>query len=1178
MSDPGLADLASRVLAPPPPPTPEQRQALEAIVSVALSSGAGCGKTRVLTDRFVKALENRIPIDRLVAVTFTEKAAAEMRGRIRAECRRRIASAGDDAGQWRRVLRALEAGRIGTFHGFCLDLLRRFPVQAGLPPEFSVLEESVAPTLRDDALRSCFRRWLADSHPDLIALAVELGLDAVREGLRSLLLGRVLADPGRWAQLSPEELMEHWRERWSVEGRPALLRRFVEDARPLLDLLREYECEHPVGAERRAVLLSEIPMLPEAPHPELSFDVIREHATVSGGGTGKHWPAIAVYEAVRDHYKTLRDAVDRARKAIRWDEDLTRRSAELGVRFARLAREALEEVDALKRRRELADFDDLLVRARSLLESDADARGRIRDEIALLLVDEFQDTDPVQGAIVQTLAGDALEAGRLFLVGDSKQSIYRFRGAEPQIFDRFRSALPGDGRLSLTGNFRSVPGVIHFVNALFHDLYADPSEALRAERDVPAAEEDPPSVEFLWAFDSNTSGKGKAANRRVEAGWIARLIADRLDQGWRIPDPKDGSWRLARPSDVAILFRALTTVGVYEQALADEGLDYHTVDGSAFFAQQEVLDVVNLLAAIEDPFDPLSLASSLRSPIFCLSDEGLYWLANARPNDRPADLLQNLRRAEHVAELGRVDRRRAIRARTLLDRWRLLKDRAPIATLLDRVLDESGFEAAVAAEPLGDRKRGNIRKLVRFAGEYDRGGYPLADFVARLRADLRQLAREDQAATNTEQGDAVRLMSIHRAKGLEFPIVIVPDLDRVSPPFSKPVVVHDRFGPIVRVAPEPGEESSFSRQDDSPKGLGELLFRSAEELEERAEADRLFYVATTRAASHLILSNGLDNPLPPGPGEQEAPSRRCYRPSSPAMERIARRFDLATGMLKDRLPEHWPAPRVHVIRTSPERQSLRGAARRRRADRLTIVRSITRVRPEPEPERVAAVLLPGWVEHDPEAGLSPFSARVLRLVLAVVGDPEASWASDPSSAIAKAARATIPASPTRVAEEARGLLLPWLNGGLARRIAAADERVGRISWTIGGDGEGQDASSVVHRGVLDLAFREGRAWRIICWEHPESPPGQAARRLVLSGRAAPGLGLGRVAGGWLVSLGPDPAGAREEALDGRQLSRTIPGDDPRRSSPGSHPRPRPRPRSGSATRPTGGAPSTESDA
>ena len=198
-----------------------------------------------------------------------------------------------------------------------------------------------------------------------------------------------------------------------------------------------------------------------------------------------------------------------------------------------------------------------------------------------------------------------------------------------------------DGRLALTGNFRSVPGVLDFVNALFCDLYADPTEALRPGRPFEHGPDDPPAVEFVWAVDPANLGSrtSVAERRRCEAQWLARLVADRLERGWTIPDPVGGGCRQARPSDVALLFRAMTSAGIYEQAFEAEGLDYHTTDGSAFFAQQEVLDVVNLLSSVEDPLDPLALAASLRSPFFGVSDEGLFWLANARRDGRPGDLV-----------------------------------------------------------------------------------------------------------------------------------------------------------------------------------------------------------------------------------------------------------------------------------------------------------------------------------------------------------------------------------------------------------------------------------------------------------------------------------------------------------------------------------------------------------
>ena len=409
-------------------------------------------------------------------------------------------------------------------------------------------------------------------------------------------------------------------------------------------------------------------------------------------------------------------------------------------------------------------------------------------------------------------------------------------------------------------------------------------------------------------------------------------------------------------------------------------------------------------------------------------------------------------------------------------------------------------------------------------------------------------------------------MSIHRAKGLEFPIVIVPDLDRKAPSTSKAVVLHDRYGPIVRPESEPGDDDfGPGRSAEKPRGLGDLLHRSAEEAEERAEADRLFYVATTRAESHLILSNGLDSMLDRPEYGGESSNVKIYKPRSTIMQRLADRFNLADGSPTADIPPAWPRPRVGVVATSPER-STPGGPTRRRADRLAIVRAIRRACPEPLAEPATANPRPTWIDHDAEVGLSPFAGRVHRLVLAVLCDSDAAWSADPARAIELAAKATMPASPPRVVEASRAILTPWFGGELAGRIASARERRGGLGWTSTGEAEGPDGAGIVHRGVLDLAFREGRTWRIVIWEHPGAPSGFAERRLMLAARAAPDLGLGRVAAGWLVTLGAAPAGPREQSIDARRLSRTI--------AARSVPTPRPRP----AARPSTGAGATRSEA
>ncbi|MBX6313023.1 MAG: UvrD-helicase domain-containing protein, partial [Isosphaeraceae bacterium] len=886
--------------------TAQQTKALEVRgASVALGAGAGCGKTVVLTERYLIHLneaDDLLGRRAVVALTFTEKAARELRDRIRQRCRQRLKEGGNRAKYWRNVLRGLEAAPVGTFHSFCGQVLRRYAIEAGIDPGFAVLEESIAPALREQALADCLRHWLATGNDDLTQLAVEFGLATVREALSTLLSDRLSGDLDAWAHREPAEIVAAWERTWEDQVRPLILRAVIRKAEPVLALLRRSSCSHPEMQRRAALLLERIPVLEANPSPLAALDEIREAARVQGAGMAKHWPDPELYQQVKEGFEALRDAVKAAKEAWRRDLEASIEAAALGLRFARLAAEARTAYGRAKRASGMLDFDDLLIRTRDLLR---DGPSAVREEVArsigLILVDEFQDTDPIQGEILELLAGPHLGSGLLYLVGDGKQSIYRFRGARPRIFQDFRERFPAAGRLELTKNFRSAPGLIAFVNALFATFYPGPEDVLEYGPE-PTARPDTSSIELLWAHEPGPEGDARAnvdQRRKVEARWIARHLARRLAKGWPIWDSDTKEIRLARAGDVVILFRTLNDAAPYESALAAEGLDYYVQGGSAFFAQQEVLDLINLLSAIEDPTDSVALAGVLRSPFFGLSDEGLFWLATAGHGD----LARGLERWAGIGELSAGDRLGLARAQELLTRWRSLKDRVPIATLIDRALDESGYEAALLGEPLGARKRANCRKLVRQARRYDlHGGYALADFVARLRADLRKPPREDQAATTDEQGDAVRLMTIHQAKGLEFPIVVVADLNRDAPISRLRVAFHPDLGLLVN----PAADRESPRDDEGESGpgrsLGWSVFRHLERAEEEAEALRLFYVATTRARDALILSAGMAPTEPP---------------KSPALRLLDERFDRATGACRASLPEGWILPRVRVLVEPP---------------------------------------------------------------------------------------------------------------------------------------------------------------------------------------------------------------------------------------------------------------------
>lgn len=924
--------------------TDEQHRAIfECDASIALSAGAGCGKTFVLTERFLTKIapvadHSQAELSELVAITFTDRAAREMRDRIRAKCHQRLLEApAEESQQWLEIYRQIDSARVSTIHSFCTTLLRQYPVESCLDPNFTVLDEAEAETLLAEIIDEKLRGHLANRHEATMDLMVDYSLREIRSMLRQLIVARHSIDFTAWGSKNAEEILEIWqtfhREN-SNEVATCKLTTAVEVER-MKQVLDTIEPVGDVMAERCATLRVTISELGNPAQVREQLQTLYDNAKVQGGSPAKKWPNPQDHALFKTEAEALRKRVKVIQQGFDFDPEGAMAVARLGIQLLEVTQDI---VDAYKLRKSVEaslDFDDLMIRARDLLTSPQHQHVRLRvaNGIKHLLIDEFQDTNRLQVELVKALCDERLLEGKLFIVGDFKQSIYRFRHARPEIFRELRDDMPTAGQLSLTRNFRSQPAILDFVNALFCEPMGDAYEPLKAHRPQVSPT---PAIEFLWATISekdagakNKQGKVPVGTlRKQEADWIARRIRAMLDEGRPIvwdSTSEEPAARAPRIGDFALLFRALSNVEVYESALRDYGLDYYLVGGRAFYAQQEIFDLANLLRTLASEADEVSLVGALRSPFFSLSDDLLYWLAQ-----HPAGLAAGLFDNTYRPRIDQEQRRRKQRAAEVLGELRSKKDRISITSLIQEALRLTGFDAALLAEFLGERKLANLYKLIDVARRMDAAGmFTLNDFVVQLTEFIAKQPAEPLASTLPESTDVIRLMTIHQSKGLEFPIVIIPDMERAKRADSDPAAFHPEMGPLVK-APTGTKVST---------GLD--LHRQVEELEGDAETMRLLYVATTRAADYLILSAGLPS---------------VERATSSWRRLLERRFELNTGEMLGNLPPGYATPEVLVTTTRPELADTRRRPRRG-ADLdkvLTQVREAAGERPAP-PTTIEAI-------------------------------------------------------------------------------------------------------------------------------------------------------------------------------------------------------------------------------
>ncbi len=748
--------------------TAEQEQAVaRRREPLLLSAGAGSGKTSVLVERFVRAVrEDGVSPGRILAITFTERAAYELRERVR----ERLHELGERVAMFASSAQDTEAAFVGTFHSFCARLLRTHPLMVGLDPEFRVLDEGLSGRLRAKAFKAALVEFVDAQPGEGVDLLAAYGADRVQAMLT-----------GAYAELR--------------------------------------------STGQRA---------PTLPVPRL--------ASPGGERDGEGARACALLAALLE-------------------------------RFA-------GAYERLKGERGAVDFDDLELLARELLSERESVRRAWSERFELLMVDEFQDTNPRQLAILT-----ALERGNLFTVGDERQAIYGFRHADVRLFRARRAELAERGAsLELACNFRSRRPLLEVVNAVFAERFGSdhtPLVPAREEDGEEDGEEGEPLVELLltdargWPEDGVPAAALASERLPPTARWRAaeaRLLAQRVAELVRGGQAAAG--------EVVLLLRSGGDLEVYEQALRDCGLRTLAAVGG-FWGRREVGDLLSYLRTLANPLDESALYATLASPLVGCSSDALALLARASQADGGGAFQTLTRGAEGLYDrLTTSDRDALIAFGDRLGEERRCAEMRTISELIGRALEQSEYREHVLALEWGERRLANVNKLLALARRFEAGeGRDLRaflDYVSDVKDGL--AIAEADAPVPGEEPDAVRLMSIHAAKGLEFPVVCIGDLGR-APNMSMPdlLVEGERIG--LRLVRLDGTESKASLHFDE---LCEQ--RTGAQAEEE---ERILYVAMTRARERLLLSGAVNFERWPLEGLRTPPIAWLGRALDPELPAIA---------------------------------------------------------------------------------------------------------------------------------------------------------------------------------------------------------------------------------------------------------------------------------------------------
>ena len=804
-------------------PTPEQALAINTIKSnVSLLAGAGSGKTYVLMKRFVQILRADVSVNptNIVAITFTRKAADEIKGRVRQAVSECVEQAQTDLERmrWQEHLQKVESAPISTIHSLCSRILRDNPVETQLDPEFTILEDFEAQDFFKETLQQYLRKNIKENAA-LRRLVQTYGVNSFVNQVTAL--GDKLSELVREDNLAEPYLK-------AKEELPALQQKLFVAVREVI------EAREALGAKTKgrqtlteaAGLLDEMQKQLLAPEPDCSLLDASGVVKVSG-------KALA---AELTNLKNLRRELNNVR--------LNAKGCDLVQDWLAVLQEFYACLSARKQENNVLFNDDLDLLAIEHLQKNEALRQKYQERYKYIMVDEFQDTNERQRQLIYLLCGNKLDGkNNLFIVGDVKQSIYRFRHADVSVFNKVKEDIAQNAgqNLGMKTNFRSTQSIVESCNTAFCQLMNLPKEEICLEHHEGANTGGAKVCLLQVPYKSKDDDLGAKEDKwQKEAEAIAAYLQQELPK----VEPQ-----LRPGASKAILLRAMTHCEFLRQTLQGYGINCVVVKGKGFYEQQEVLDILNLLAALHNRYASLELAGALRSNYFGLDDATLTQLFWQTENDKPLwDVLQAVGSGELQLNLQPEQQALAMQA---AERLRSLRQAAALMALPElfaQLWDELKPEFVLSQQENGPSKLANVKKLRRLAQQYCQTKQAsLAEWLQNVK-NLRASSSKEPAAT-VQADDALQIMTIHNSKGLEFDLVILPQLDKS---------VKGDTASIKYLPGKEGEQGLLGIKVPDKEmqlqnsGVYELAKARDSELEEE-ESRRLLYVAMTRAQKQLLM-------------------------------------------------------------------------------------------------------------------------------------------------------------------------------------------------------------------------------------------------------------------------------------------------------------------------------------